>query len=107
MISATLTPKQNRLVVLLLEIGNQAEAYRRTYDCSGMSAKTIRNRASEEFQKPHVAAPGRPQTRARGCPGSWGQPPYRPGRSLASPRHVRQGRRRPNQIPRAQLAGIV
>ncbi|MCZ6522578.1 MAG: hypothetical protein O7A68_01755 [Alphaproteobacteria bacterium] len=56
MISATLTPEQNRLVVLLLEIGNQSEAYRRTYDCSGMSAKTIRNRASEAFQMPHVAA---------------------------------------------------
>ena len=51
-----LTPKQNRLVALFLEIGNRAEAYRRTYDCSGMSVKTIRNRASEEFQKPHVAA---------------------------------------------------
>ncbi len=51
-----LTPKQNRLVALFLEIGNRAEAYRRTYDCSGMSVKTIRNRASEEFLKPHVAA---------------------------------------------------
>ena len=51
-----LTPKQDRLVALFLEISNRAEAYRRTYDCSGMSVKTIRNRASEEFLKPHVAA---------------------------------------------------
>ena len=103
-----LTPKQNRLVALFLEIGNRAEAYRRTYDCSGMSAKTIRNRASEEFQKPHVAVRLAARRRAKeGAQAPGANTPYGPGRSLASPRHVRQGRRRPNQLPRDQLAGIV
>lgn len=51
-----LTPKQNRLAVRYIETGNQSKSYRLTYDCSGMTEKTIRNRASEEFAKPHVAA---------------------------------------------------
>lgn len=91
MISATLTPNQNRLVVLLLEIGNQAEAYRRTYDCSGMSAKTIRNRASEEFQKPHEAA--RLAARRRAQEGAQALGANRPtARAVPSPRCVMYGR---------------
>ena len=50
-----LTPKQQRYADGLMAGLSQADAYRAAYDADGMSAKTIRDTASELAQHPGIA----------------------------------------------------
>lgn len=50
-----LTQKQLNFVLAYLDAGNRVEAYRRAYDCAGMSRATISRKAQEVAALPQVA----------------------------------------------------
>ena len=51
-----LTPQQNKAVLYYCSscAGNKTASYRKAYDCSKMSEKTIYKEASELFKNPHI-----------------------------------------------------
>lgn len=55
MAKSDLTPKQEAFVAAYLETGNATEAYRRSYDCSGMKDPTINRAAKELLDNPKIA----------------------------------------------------
>ena len=55
MAKSDLTPKQEAFVAVYLETGNATEAYRRSYDCSGMKDATINRAAKELLDNPKIA----------------------------------------------------
>ncbi len=51
-----LTPKQQKFALEYLDCGNASEAYRRAYDCKGMSQKTIGRKAQEVLSNGAITA---------------------------------------------------
>ncbi|MFO8007247.1 MAG: terminase small subunit, partial [Candidatus Brocadiia bacterium] len=51
-----LTAKQEKAVQHYILHGNMTAAYRHAYDCGRMKAATIKRRAFELFNTPHIAA---------------------------------------------------
>ena len=52
----SLTPKQEKLAQLYVELGNAAEAYRRSYNCQNMKKTTIISRAKELLKNGPITA---------------------------------------------------
>lgn len=50
-----LTPKQEAFVLAYIETGNATESYRRAYDCSNMTDKSINENASKLLRNAKVA----------------------------------------------------
>jgi hypothetical protein len=53
--SDKLTPKQEAFVKVYLETGNASEAYRRSYDCSATTEKSINENASKLLKHAKIA----------------------------------------------------
>jgi phage terminase small subunit len=53
---ALLTPKQENFCLAYIETGNASEAYRRSYDASGMSDTSINRKAKELLDNGKIAA---------------------------------------------------
>lgn len=51
-----LTPKQEAFVLAFLETGNASEAYRRSYECSGMKEASINREAKALTDNPKIAS---------------------------------------------------
>lgn len=51
-----LTPKQEAFVLVYLETGNASEAYRQSYECSGMKEASINREAKALTDNPKIAA---------------------------------------------------
>lgn len=50
-----LTDKEESYSQLVVKLGNKSEALRQSYDCSGMSDKTINEKASKLSKKDNIS----------------------------------------------------